>query len=136
MVTEDDMYRASTQYRLWNFTPERLAALRQKTNSMAREHVKAALKRKRKSSKKNPGGGASENDDTEADDVEIDFLTVDEERTLIDFFCVNLVTLARHSSFQLPTNVVVCRSAWQAQSNAIRQRRCNSSNASSSRIRS
>lgn len=96
-LTEDDMYRSSTQYRLWNFTPERLAALRQKTNSMAREHVKAALKRKRKSAKDQP----------EAEDVEIDFLTVDEERTLIDFFCVNLVTLARHPSFQLPTNVVV-----------------------------
>jgi cyclin H len=111
MVTEDDMYRASTQYRLWNFTPERLAALRQKTNSMAREHVKAALKRKRKSAK-NPVG-TRENDErspSEAEDVEIDFLTVDEERTLIDFFCVNLVTLAKHSSFQLPTNVVVCQS--------------------------
>jgi cyclin H len=111
MITEDDMYRASTQYRLWNFTPERLAALRQKTNSMAREHVKAALKRKRKSAKKSPdGASAGENEErspSEAEELEIDFLTVDEERTLIDFFCVNLVTLAKHSSFQLPTNVVV-----------------------------
>jgi cyclin H len=111
MVTEDDMYRASTQYRLWNFTPERLAALRQKTNSMAREHVKAALKRKRKTAKN--AERASESDEkspSESEDVEIDFLTVDEERTLIDFFCVNLVTLAKHSSFQLPTNVVVRQS--------------------------
>src|ERR1700744_1273664 len=100
MVTEDDMYRASTQYRLWNFTPERLAALRQKTNSMAREHVKAALKRKRKPAKN--ADLTSESDEpspSEPEDVEIDFLTVDEERTLIDFFCVNLVTLAKHPSF-------------------------------------
>jgi cyclin H len=110
MVTEDDMYRASTQYRLWNFTPERLAALRQKTNAMAREHVKAALKRKRKSSTNPDAGGNDERFTSEAEELEIDFLTVDEERTLIDFFCVNLVTLAKHSSFELPTNVIACHS--------------------------
>jgi cyclin H len=126
-LTEDDMYRSSTQYRLWNFTPERLAALRQKTNSMAREHVKAALKRKRKSAKDQP----------EAEDVEIDFLTVDEERTLIDFFCVNLVTLARHPSFQLPTNVVVRHSAERkTRLTDRRPRPSSSSSASSSPTRS
>lgn len=122
MITEDEMYRASTQYRLWNFTPERLAALRQKTNTMAREHVKAALKRKRKSRKNPDGANAAENDQrspggshaTSEEELDIDFLTVDEERTLIDFFCVNLITLAKHSNFQLPTNVVVCQPSRQA----------------------
>jgi len=110
MITEDEMYRASTQYRLWNFTPERLAALRQKTNTMAREHVKAALKRKRKSRKNPEGASVAENDQKSSEEeLDIDYLTVDEEQTLIDFFCINLITLAKHTNFQLPTNVVVCQ---------------------------
>jgi cyclin H len=145
MISEDEMYRASTQYRLWNFTPERLATLRQKTNSMARDHVKAALKRERKSlDKHSKGRNSAENDQSvpgtghatsEGEDTDIEFLTVDEERTLIDFFCVNLITLAKHRNFQLPTNVVVCQSTFgRNKANANRLRPSNLSNASLSRI--
>ncbi|KAK4961311.1 hypothetical protein LTR10_001801 [Elasticomyces elasticus] len=34
-LNEDDLYRTSSQYRLWSFSPESLAALRQKTHSLA-----------------------------------------------------------------------------------------------------
>lgn len=39
-LTEDDLYRTSTQYRLWSFTPEALASLRQTTHSAASERAK------------------------------------------------------------------------------------------------
>lgn len=34
-LSEDDLYRTSTQYRLWSFSPEGLAALRAKTHDIA-----------------------------------------------------------------------------------------------------
>lgn len=35
VLSEDDLYRTSTQYRLWSFSPEGLAALRANTHSIA-----------------------------------------------------------------------------------------------------
>ncbi|TKA64271.1 hypothetical protein B0A55_10214 [Friedmanniomyces simplex] len=34
-INEDDLYRTSSQYRLWSFSPESLAALRRKTHELA-----------------------------------------------------------------------------------------------------
>lgn len=44
-LTEDDIYRASTQFRLWSYTPESLASLRETTNKAASERVLAAIAR-------------------------------------------------------------------------------------------
>lgn len=44
-LTEDDIYRASTQFRLWSYTPESLASLRETTNKLAAERVLAAIAR-------------------------------------------------------------------------------------------
>ncbi len=46
MVTEDQVYRASTQYRLWSFSPEALASLRASTNALAAERVRAAIRKR------------------------------------------------------------------------------------------
>ena len=43
VLSEDDLYRRSTQYRLWTFTPETLAALRATANAQATSAVKAAI---------------------------------------------------------------------------------------------
>jgi len=42
-LNEDDMYRTSTQYRLWSFTPEALLTLRKNTHSAALERAKQYL---------------------------------------------------------------------------------------------
>ncbi|KAI9653356.1 MAG: hypothetical protein M1831_006061 [Alyxoria varia] len=52
ILTEDDIYRNSTQYKLWSYTPEALASLRATTNKTASERVVAAIKRHRKESKR------------------------------------------------------------------------------------
>jgi cyclin H len=143
MPTEDEIYRASTQYRLWNFTPEKLTDLRAKTNAIAKEHVRAAIQRKKKSSDTNNDagpsrvngndagvhnnefydgakaakeegpagngtddrGGAEDGADAER---EIDYLTVEEEKILSDFFCWQLMNMASLETFQrFPTNVTV-----------------------------
>jgi len=91
MATEDGLYRSSSQYRLWNFTPQKLATMRSKTNLIAREHVKSALKRAASS----PSSKATNPD-------ELDFLTPAEEQTLVSFFCLQLLSLTESSSQELP----------------------------------
>ncbi|OJD26480.1 hypothetical protein ACJ73_02136 [Blastomyces percursus] len=44
-MLEDDIYRASSQYRLWSFTEESLRTIRANTNAVASERVRAALRR-------------------------------------------------------------------------------------------
>ncbi|KLJ05658.1 cyclin H, partial [Blastomyces silverae] len=44
-MLEDDIYRASSQYRLWSFTEESLRSIRDNTNAVASERVRAAIRR-------------------------------------------------------------------------------------------
>ncbi|KAI9824738.1 MAG: hypothetical protein M1832_001564 [Thelocarpon impressellum] len=89
-MTEDEAYRASTQYRLWSFTPEALASLRASTNALAAERVRAAMERDQSSK-------------TSKDAKETDCLTVDEELKLVRFYCSKAMDLADFCGF--PTNV-------------------------------
>ncbi|KAL8805652.1 MAG: hypothetical protein Q9182_001796 [Xanthomendoza sp. 2 TL-2023] len=89
-MTEDDIYRASTQYRLWSFTPETLASLRATTNAAAADSVRAAFRNL------NPPdhGGVK---------AEVECLTVEEEQKLVSYYC--LETLELVDFCQYPTNV-------------------------------
>ncbi|KAL8810196.1 MAG: hypothetical protein Q9223_002187 [Gallowayella weberi] len=89
-MTEDDIYRASTQYRLWSFTPDTLASLRATTNAAAADSVRAAFRNL------NPPdhGGVK---------AEVDCLTVEEEQKLVSYYC--LETLELVDFCQYPTNV-------------------------------
>lgn len=48
IVSEDERYHASTQYRLWSFTPTSFLALRTTTNRNAVDRVQDAVRRVRK----------------------------------------------------------------------------------------
>ena len=96
-MTEDEAYRASTQYRLWSFTPEALEELRVSTNSLASEHVRAAIKRAR--------DGQVREATSDADEREIECLTVAEELKLVGYYCRKAMDLSDFCSF--PTNVKV-----------------------------
>ncbi|KAF2676751.1 hypothetical protein K458DRAFT_321165 [Lentithecium fluviatile CBS 122367] len=110
-LTEDDLYRRSSQYKHWCFTPSKLALLRQKTNIQASERVKANVARQRAQRAKNldttsasdserantPGvengaDGASGNGGA-VGDKEVDCLTVAEEMRLVDKFCETALEL-------------------------------------------
>ncbi|SCU95403.1 LAME_0F12024g1_1 [Lachancea meyersii CBS 8951] len=43
-ITDDDLYRHSTQYRIWSFTPERLTQIRTEINARAGAKVEEELK--------------------------------------------------------------------------------------------
>jgi cyclin H len=104
MPTEDELYRSSSQYRHWNFTPQRLDALRRKTNTLARDHVRSALKRKRTPIVQD---GSENNENGEGLENEIAYLTVEEEKALVDFFCLQLMAMAQLDTIKLPINITV-----------------------------
>lgn len=92
-MTEDEIYRASTQYRLWSFTPELLLSMRSATNSLAADGVRTAIR-----SLKDTGGNGVES-------REVDCLTVQEEQKLVGFYCIKTMEFADFCDF--PTNVKV-----------------------------
>lgn len=105
-MIEDDIYRSSSQYRVWSFTPESLASLRQSTNELAADRVRAALKRVREN-KKNEAGG-DENGNGVGGEKQIDCLTVEEEAKLVIYYCELLMRFGESMQLSLPTTVRVC----------------------------
>ncbi|TLD30141.1 cyclin-like protein [Venturia nashicola] len=106
-MTEDEIYRASTQYRLWNFTPEQLEERRNNTNALAIKQTRAAFRRKRDlqaqissadaseatSEAEGNGNGNGTNGAAKPDLEEVECLTPDEEKKLVAYMCFNLLEL-------------------------------------------
>lgn len=121
-LTEDDLYRSSTQFRNWSFTASQLAAQRLKINVQATERVKANVARLRAQrgndavdnngvdsgmDKENGSGtsGANTPDARMQTVTEINCLTAEEELKIVNEFCERAIALGNHYSF--PLNVVV-----------------------------
>ena len=96
---EDDVYRTTTQYRLWSYTEQTLVSLRSTTNSRAAARVRAAIRRLRLEKDDGKQQEANEQSDN------IDCLTVEEEQKLVGFYCVKAMEFADFCEF--PTNVKV-----------------------------
>ena len=101
-MAEDDIYRSSTQYRLWSFTREALASLRSSTNSSAADSVRAAVHKLHSTKVTAEGDNRVQQ---EQPPREIDCLTVEEEQKLVGFYCVKTIEFADFCDF--PTNVKV-----------------------------
>ena len=90
-MSEDALYRRSTQFRLWSFNKTQLAAIRAATNQNAVVRAREAKRRARSE--------ASEESTEE-------YLTVDEELKLIEYYCSKTMELA--DFLGVPSNVKVC----------------------------
>lgn len=111
-MNEDDIYRTSTQYRLWSFTPDSLASLRSTTNSLAADRVRAAIKRLRQSQTSGTDAPAAHENGGQSGTVKrlqeqnvVDCLSVEEEKMLVGYYCLKAMELADFCDF--PTNVKV-----------------------------
>ena len=115
-MTEDEIYRTSTQYRLWSFTPKSLHSLRSTTNSLAAESVLAAICTAADSGKAAKADPKEENSDGVKSSLpslvqasqalqEVDCLTVEEEQKLVGFYCIKAMEFSNVCDF--PTNVKV-----------------------------
>jgi len=121
---EDDVYRTTTQYRLWSFTPVSLASLRANTNTLAAERVRVAIKRARVTrSSKAPSengsaptseaegsGGVRNGLDRASEDKEIDCLTVEEEQKIVGHYINVTFTVAKN--MDVPIQITVCAALW------------------------
>lgn len=107
-MIEDDIYRTSSQYRLWSFTQDSLRSLRETTNAVASNRVRTALQRARDSSSAagtpNPSGSDT---DTKRDDKTVDCLTPDEEQDLVRYYCEQTLELGERYKPAIPTIVRV-----------------------------
>ena len=95
-LSEDDIYRTSTQYRLWSFSPESLASLRKKTHDLA-------IERGRRYVGQNGVGNGEVNGHSDGDQIE--FLTEEEELRLVQRYCDQIRSTSDH--FKWPINVKV-----------------------------
>lgn len=114
-MIEDDIYRTSTQYRLWSFTEETLRSIRTNTNTLASERVRAAIRRAKEARQTNPpttdpgdvytkGADAKNGESAEQ---EIECLTPEEESELVRYFCEKTMELGDEYKPPLPTTVRV-----------------------------
>jgi cyclin H len=114
-MIEDDVYRTSTQYRYWSYTPQQLAETRKQTNELASEKVRAAFRRSSKVSNGDAagekddirGGDAADEDEMELDDVVVDTLTVEEELKIVEWGCGKIIEMGEAMRPRVPGGVVV-----------------------------
>lgn len=103
VMTEDDRYRTSTQYRLWSYTPQSLHALRTTTNQLAADRVREAVQRARERKSSEDVSGTDSRSASVAPEGAVDCLTVEEELKLITFYCRQTLQLGDH--LNVPTEV-------------------------------
>ncbi|KAJ5805886.1 uncharacterized protein N7503_003488 [Penicillium pulvis] len=110
-MIEDDIYRTSSQFRLWSYTESSLSALREKTNIIASGRVRAALQRARSTQQSatpsatgtpQPGSDGETKKPTEK---EIECLTPEEELVLVRYYCEKTLELGDTYKPPLPTMV-------------------------------
>ncbi|OLL26931.1 Cyclin CCL1 [Neolecta irregularis DAH-3] len=84
-MKEDDLYRQTSQFRLWSFTPTALQDLRRRTNSAAIEKISDLI---REDGKETSG---------------VDFLSWEEELELVNFYVKKMNDIA--GVFKLPSSI-------------------------------
>jgi cyclin H len=111
-MIEDDIYRASSQFRLWSYTESSLSALRDKTNIIASGRVRAALQRARSTQQSATPSAAGtpqpgSDGETKKSEKEIECLTPEEELVLVRYYCEKTLELGETYKPPLPTMVRV-----------------------------
>ncbi|KAL3432142.1 cyclin-like protein [Aspergillus tetrazonus] len=111
-MIEDDIYRTSSQFRLWSFTEETLRSVRQNTNRLASDRVRVALRRAREarqsansSAAGTPNPNASDGDSKTGEEKDIECLTPEEEQDLVRYYCEQIIQLGESYKPPLPTIV-------------------------------
>ncbi|KAE8153524.1 cyclin-like protein [Aspergillus avenaceus] len=112
-MIEDDIYRTSSQFRLWSFTEASLQSLRATTNATACERVRSDIRKSRdapQSASSSAAGTPAANPGSDVDSKagegsEDDCLTPAEEHQLVQYFCEQIIKLGEMYKPPLPTIV-------------------------------
>ncbi|KAL1584402.1 hypothetical protein WHR41_06307 [Cladosporium halotolerans] len=95
-LTEDDIYRTSSQFRVWSFSPERLAELRAKTHQIAVERIE-------RQRTQGTNGAIQGQEDGRQDGEKPEYLTEEEELRLVQRYCDMIRATNDHLNW--PANV-------------------------------
>ena len=117
-MLEDDIYRTSSQYRLWSFTEDSLRAVRANTNATASQRVRAAVRRAREARRQasatpsrsdtpEAAGTPKSTNGAEGVEREIECLTPEEELELVQYYCEKTMELGDEYKPPLSTAVRV-----------------------------
>lgn len=90
-LSEDDIYRTSSQYRLWSFSPEQLTAQRKQTHDLALARAKQYLDPSLLSSQQHQNGTSTA------------CLNADQELQLVQKYCDTIHATGKHLDW--PTNI-------------------------------
>jgi cyclin H len=99
VLTEDDIYRTSSQFRVWSFSPESLAERRRRTHEIAIERIEDQRK------KSNTNGASINGENGTSHEDKVDYLTEEEELRLVQRYCDMIRATNDHLSW--PANVKV-----------------------------
>ena len=120
-MIEDDIYRTSSQFRLWSYTEASLKATRDKTNEIACERVRAAQRQARSAQASATPSAAgtpqpgSDGETRKPEEKEIECLTPEEELIFVRYYCEQALDLGDTYKPPLPTMVRVSRSTKNPQ---------------------
>jgi cyclin H len=123
-LSEDDIYRRSTQYRYWSFTPTQLASQRQATNAQASQRVQSAFAVARERALEYntrlqrctlTSGSSTNNDPSTQSPVPVpvgraDCLTVAKEQRLVNLFCQSALGLGHFLNLPIEVSVSCAKS--------------------------
>ncbi|KAJ5743055.1 hypothetical protein N7533_010157 [Penicillium manginii] len=110
-MIEDDIYRTSSQFRLWSYTEQSLQSVRATTNAVASDRVRTALRRTREAQQSATPSAtgtpqpASDAESKTSDEKPIDCLTPEEELVFVRYYCESLLELGDEYKPPLPTTV-------------------------------
>lgn len=119
-MIEDDVYRTSSQFRLWSYTTSSLQSLRATTNAVASERVRAALRRARENHASTTSSAAGtpqpggDGEPRKPDEKQIECLTPAEELVLVRYYCEKTLELGETYKPPLPTMVRVSSTLREA----------------------
>ncbi|KAJ5104776.1 hypothetical protein NUU61_002123 [Penicillium alfredii] len=107
-MIEDDIYRTSSQFRLWSFTNASLQSLRATTNAIASERVRRRAREAQQSTASSASGTpqpGSESESKPNEEANIECLTPEEELVLVRYYCEKTLELGDTYKPPLPTMV-------------------------------
>jgi cyclin H len=117
VMHEDEIYRGTSQFRLWSFTPARLTSLREGTNTLASSHVKDAVRRNRGNGLSQTSSGITSGTSSDIEDnkrsqnldvADVDCLTVGEELLIVEYYCAMVIEVSTSDKdFSFPPDVIV-----------------------------
>lgn len=114
-MIEDDIYRASSQFRYWSYTASALESLRRESNELAAERVRAALGRIRHANRlqeeenvrDGKAAGASLAGEQLGKEKDVETLTPEEELKVVNWGCTRIIEIGKVTKRPIPMTVMV-----------------------------